>query len=105
MIDHHYLIFDDSTPFHLKILDAIPDEGKIQIGPDNAKNTIIEFFDYYCGYCKKIHPELIDLAKSNNDFSAFWIITSPEGVISSLLEASFKTDSEILISSLRTCIS
>ena len=54
-----YLIFDDSIPFHLKILDAIPDEGKIQVGPDNAKNTIIEFFDYFCGYCKKIHPELI----------------------------------------------
>ena len=50
-----YLIFDDTTPFHLKILDAIPDQGKIQIGPDNAKNTIIEFFDYFCGYCKKIH--------------------------------------------------
>jgi|TARA_B110000116_G_C16712582_1_gene525208 protein-disulfide isomerase len=68
-----YLIFDDSTPFHLKILDAIPDEGKIQIGPDNAKNTIIEFFDYYCGYCKKIHPELIDLAKSNNDLRVVFI--------------------------------
>ena len=68
-----YLIFDDSIPFHLKILDAIPDEGKIQIGPDNAKNTIIEFFDYYCGYCKKIHPELIDLAKSNNDLRVVFI--------------------------------
>ena len=53
-----YLIFDDSIPFHLKILDAIPNEGKIQVGPDNAKNTIIEFSDYFCGYCKKIHPEL-----------------------------------------------
>ena len=62
-----YLIFDESRPFHLKILDAIPDEGKIQVGPDNAKNTIIEFFDYFCGYCKKIHQELIDLANSNND--------------------------------------
>ena len=68
-----YLIFDDTTPFHLKILDAIPDEGKIQIGPDNAKNTIIEFFDYFCGYCKKIHPELIDLAKSNNDLRVVFI--------------------------------
>lgn len=69
----NYLIFDDSTPYHLKILDAIPDEGKIQIGPDNAKNTIIEFFDYFCGYCKKIHPELIDLANSNNDLKVIFI--------------------------------
>tara|TARA_B110000014_G_C19967423_1_gene500759 strand:- start:244 stop:879 length:636 start_codon:yes stop_codon:yes gene_type:complete len=68
-----YLIFDDSIPFHLKILDAIPREGKIQVGPDNAKNTIIEFFDYFCGYCKKIHPELIDLAKSNNDLRVIFI--------------------------------
>lgn len=68
-----YLIFDDSIPFHLKILDAIPDEGKIQVGPDNAKNTIIEFFDYFCGYCKKIHPELIELANANNDLRIIFI--------------------------------
>ena len=69
----NYLIFNDTTPFHLKILDAIPDEGKIQVGPDNAKNTIIEFFDYFCGYCKKIHPELIDLTNSRNDLRVVFI--------------------------------
>ena len=69
----NYLIFNDTPPFHLKILDAIPDEGKIQVGPDNAKNTIIEFFDYFCGYCKKIHPELIDLANSRNDLRVVFI--------------------------------
>jgi len=68
-----YLIFDDSKPFHLKILDAIPKEGKIQIGPDNAQNTIIEFFDYFCGYCKKIHPELIELVNSNNNLKVIFI--------------------------------
>jgi protein-disulfide isomerase len=68
-----YLVFDDSTPFYLKILESIPDAGKIQIGPDNAKNTIIEFFDYFCGYCKKIHPELIDLVKSNDDLRVVFI--------------------------------
>ena len=68
-----YLIFDDSNPFHLKILDAIPDEGKIQFGPDDAKNVIIEFFDYFCGYCKKIHPELIELVNSNKDLRVIFI--------------------------------
>ena len=68
-----YLIFDDSIPFHLKILEAIPDEGKIQVGPDNAKNTIIEFFDYFCGYCKKIHSELIDLVNTNNNVRVIFI--------------------------------
>ena len=61
------LIFDDTKPYHLKILDALPIEGKMQIGPDNAIHTIIEFFDYFCGYCKKIHPELLELATSRDD--------------------------------------
>jgi len=61
------LIYDESTPYHLKILDVLPSEAKIQVGSDSAKHTIIEFLDYFCGYCKKIHPELIDLATSRED--------------------------------------
>ena len=56
------LIFDDSKPYHIKILETLPKNAIIQVGPDNAKHTVIEFFDYFCGYCKKIHPELINLA-------------------------------------------
>ena len=67
------LIFDNTKPYHLKILDALPEEGKIQIGPNNAKHTIIEFFDYFCGYCKKIHPELIELVESRNDVRVFFL--------------------------------
>ena len=51
------LFFDKSKPYHLKILDALPKDAVLQVGPDNAENTIIEFMDYFCGYCKKIHPE------------------------------------------------
>ena len=36
------LFFDDSRPYHIKILDALPDSAIIQIGPDDAKNTVIE---------------------------------------------------------------
>ena len=53
--------------FHLKILNVIPEQGIVQIGNDNAKNTIIEFMDYFCGYCKKIHPELMSLAEKRDD--------------------------------------
>ena len=67
------LIFDDTKPYHLKILDALPIEGKIQIGPDNARHTIIEFFDYFCGYCKKMHPELIELVESRDDLRVFFL--------------------------------
>ena len=38
------LFFDNSQPFHLKILEAIPENGKLQIGPNDAKNTIIESY-------------------------------------------------------------
>ena len=61
------LFFDNSKPFHLKMLDVIPKEGIIQIGNDNAENTIIEFMDYFCGYCKKVHPELLQIATERND--------------------------------------
>jgi len=61
------LFFDDSKPYYLKILDALPETAMIVIGPEDAENTIIEFMDYFCGYCKKIHPELISLTEKRND--------------------------------------
>ena len=61
------LFFDDSKPFHLKILDVIPKNGIIQIGDENAKNTIIEFMDYFCGYCKKVHIELLEIVSERDD--------------------------------------
>ena len=67
------LFFDGSRPFHLKLLEAIPEKGKIQIGPDNAENTIIEFMDYFCTYCKKIHPSLLDLALNRDDTRVVFI--------------------------------
>ena len=67
------LIFDNSRPLHLKILDALPKEAIIQIGSDNAENTIIEFMDYFCGYCKKLHPELIELANEREDVRVIFL--------------------------------
>ena len=61
------LFFDNSKPFHLKMLDVIPKEGIVQIGNDAAENTIIEFMDYFCGYCKKVHPELLKIANERED--------------------------------------
>ena len=67
------LIYDDSKPFHLKILDTLPSEAIIQIGADEAENTIIEFMDYFCGYCKKIHPELVELANERDDVRVIFL--------------------------------
>ena len=66
-------IFDDSKPIHIKILEALPKEAIIQVGPDDAKNTVIEFMDYFCGYCKKIHPELLELAEERNDLRVVFL--------------------------------
>ena len=61
------LFFDDSKPYYLKVLDALPESAIIAIGPQDAENTIIEFMDYFCGYCKKIHSELISLVEKRDD--------------------------------------
>ena len=61
------LFFDDSKPYYLKVLDALPDSAIIAIGPQDAENTIIEFMDYFCGYCKKIHTELISVVEKRDD--------------------------------------
>ena len=85
------LIFDDSKPYHLKILDALPKSAIVQVGPENAKNTIIEFMDYFCGYCKKIHPELIEIVERRDDTRAVFlqhpILSESSRVISAMVVA------------------
>jgi protein-disulfide isomerase len=61
------LFFDNSKPYYLKVLDALPQSAIIAIGPQDAENTIIEFMDYFCGYCKKIHSELISVVEKRDD--------------------------------------
>lgn len=85
------LIFDDSQPFHLKILEVLPQEAIIQIGSDNAKDTVIEFMDYFCGFCKKMQPELEELANEREDvriiFLQYPIMNESSFVISKMVIA------------------
>ena len=37
------------------------------IGPENAKVTVVEFFDYSCGYCHRLFPELKTVIEANPD--------------------------------------
>lgn len=37
------------------------------VGPKDAKVTIVEFFDFNCGYCKRLAPELMKVIKNNQD--------------------------------------
>ncbi len=85
------LFFDDTKPYYLKILDALPESAMVVIGPKDAKNTIIEFMDYFCGYCKKIHPELISLAQKRDDtrviFLQYPILSESSNIIAKMVVA------------------
>lgn len=37
------------------------------VGPKDAKITLVEFFDYHCGYCKKVAPAFKQALEENKD--------------------------------------
>lgn len=41
--------------------------GSFYLGKADAPITIVEFFDYHCGYCKAAMPTLMQLVKDNPD--------------------------------------
>ena len=41
-------------------------------GNPDATVTIVEFFDYQCGYCKRVWPMMKNLAKDRNDLRIVW---------------------------------
>ena len=42
-------------------------KGDFSIGPDDAPITIVEFFDYNCGYCKRVFQPLMQVLQENED--------------------------------------
>jgi len=48
---------------HIKELNS----GDLVLGNPNGKYTLVEFFDYSCGYCKKLAPKLKKLIENNKD--------------------------------------
>ena len=42
------------------------------VGNPNGKETLVEFFDYSCHYCKQIHPDLQTLLKDDHDLKVIY---------------------------------
>ena len=42
-------------------------DGDYSMGPNNAPITIVEFFDYNCGYCKRSFAPLMEALEENKD--------------------------------------
>ena len=53
--------------FKANIEELNNDEGSPFVGPKDAKITIVEFFDFNCGYCKRLAPTLAKVIKANPD--------------------------------------
>ena len=49
-----------------RMIEVMPSLNALSIGNENAKNVIVEFLDYNCGFCKKIHPELMEIVKNED---------------------------------------
>lgn len=63
---------------------VLPTDGII--GNPAAKNTIVEFFDPRCGYCKKVLPELVQLVKDDQNVRVIFKVVPILGE-SSVLES------------------
>ena len=63
------------------------DEADYAIGPKNAPITIVEFFDYNCGYCKRSFAPLMEVLEENKDvrlvFKEYPILGEPSYLASS----------------------
>lgn len=53
--------------FKTNIEELNNDENSPFVGPKDAKITIVEFFDFNCGYCKRLAPALTKVIKANPD--------------------------------------
>lgn len=66
--------------------DLFDDPNSFVVGNPNGKLTMVEFFDYRCGYCKQARPSVADLLKRDDNVRLVlkeFPILGPESVTAS----------------------
>lgn len=68
MVENMKKMQADVTKNATKHIDALFHQSSDPVfGNPNAKVTLVEFFDYQCGFCIRMYPVLENLIKANND--------------------------------------
>ena len=66
-----YYAIEDAKRQRQSVLDNAEElyssSSDFTLGPKNASVTIVEFFDYNCGYCKQVFPSLMKIVEENDD--------------------------------------
>lgn len=66
-----YLVAEEERQQLRKLLDnsdaLYNDKRDFSIGRPDAPITVVEFFDYNCGYCKRAFPDVMKLSRKNPD--------------------------------------
>ena len=66
-----YYAIEDAKHQRQSVLDNAEElyssSSDFTLGPKNASVTIVEFFDYNCGYCKRVFPSLMKIVEENDD--------------------------------------
>ena len=62
--DNKNKIFENKKIFELN--------NNLYEGNPNSKKKIVEFLDYNCSYCKKVHMDIKKLLNESNDFQVIY---------------------------------
>ncbi|MFH1804038.1 MAG: DsbA family protein [Pseudomonadota bacterium] len=80
----------------VSVWDSVVTDSSIpSVGPVDAPVTVVEFFDYHCGYCKQAFNGLMDIADNSDNkvrtlFVEFPILSEESGVAAAAALAAAK---------------
>jgi protein-disulfide isomerase len=72
----------------------ISDPSSPIVGNPDGKITLVEFFDYNCGYCRKAHEDMLTVQKNNPDMKIVlqpFPILGPDSTAAHMVAAAFNS--------------